>query len=71
MIRGRVEATVQQWLSDLPAVGLPGPRQAGKTTLARTIAATRESVYLDLESPVDREKLSDPYSISPGMKTGS
>jgi len=32
----------------------------GKTTLAQNIAATRDSVYLDLESPADREKLSDP-----------
>jgi hypothetical protein len=60
MIARRIEAIVQDWLSQLPAVGLLGPRQVGKTTLARTIAETRESVYLDLESPVDREKLSDP-----------
>jgi len=34
----------------------------GKTTLARKIAAasSRESVYLDLERPVDRRKLEDP-----------
>jgi predicted AAA+ superfamily ATPase len=56
----RIEAVVQERLSHLPAVGLLGPRQVGKTTLAQTIAATRESVYLDLESPVDREKLTDP-----------
>jgi uncharacterized protein len=31
----------------------------GKTTLALEIAATRPSVYLDLESSTDREKLSD------------
>ena len=37
-----------------------GLAKVGKTTLAQTIAATRESVYLDLESPLDREKLSDP-----------
>jgi hypothetical protein len=60
MIARRIEAIVQDWLSQLPAVGLLGPRQVGKTTLARTIAETRESVYLDLESPVDREKLSAP-----------
>jgi predicted AAA+ superfamily ATPase len=39
---------------------LLGPRQVGKTTLARAIAATRDSVYLDLESPSDRDRLSDP-----------
>lgn len=39
---------------------LLGPRQVGKTTLAHTMAGDRASVYLDLESPLDREKLRDP-----------
>jgi len=43
-----------------PAVGLLGPRQVGKTTLALEIARTRPSVYLDLESPADRAKLAEP-----------
>jgi predicted AAA+ superfamily ATPase len=60
MIARRVEAIVEERLSHLPAVGLLGPRQVGKTTLALAIAATRESVYLDLESPADRERLTDP-----------
>lgn len=42
-----------------PSVGLLGPRQAGKTTLAFEIAKHFKSVYLDLESPSDRAKLSD------------
>ena len=32
----------------------------GKTTLAREIAAERPSIYLDLEQPEDRAKLTDP-----------
>ncbi|MEQ9489542.1 MAG: ATP-binding protein [Alphaproteobacteria bacterium] len=47
-------------LDQFPAVALLGPRQAGKTTLAEQIGGDRPSVYLDLESPADREKLSDP-----------
>ena len=43
----------------MPAVALLGPRQVGKTTLAHAIAEGRKSVYLDLESQVDREKLTD------------
>ena len=40
---------------------LLGPRQIGKTTLAREIAAeTPDSVYLDLENPRDAARLSDP-----------
>ena len=42
------------------AVGLIGPRQVGKTTLALEIAATRKALYLDLQSSTDRAKLSDP-----------
>lgn len=48
------------WLGRHPAVGLLGPRQVGKTTLALEIARDRPSVYLDLESPSDRAKLSEP-----------
>ena len=42
------------------AVGLIGPRQVGKTTLALHVAKRRPSVYLDLESPRDTAKLADP-----------
>ena len=42
------------------AVGIIGPRQVGKTTLALAVAQDRPSLYLDLESRTDRDKLSDP-----------
>jgi len=60
MIPRRLQRVVTDRLDHLPAVALLGPRQVGKTTLAHRIAAERDSVYLDLESPRDREKLSDP-----------
>ena len=41
-------------------VALLGPRQVGKTTLARQIASQHPSVYLDLESSADRFKLEEP-----------
>jgi uncharacterized protein len=49
-------------LDEYPAVGLLGPRQVGKTTLAQEIAATLkpEPIYLDLESPTDLAKLNEP-----------
>lgn len=45
----------------MPAVALLGPRQVGKTTLARQLQKVipKESVYLDLESPEDYQKLSN------------
>lgn len=48
---------VRERLDQFPAVAILGPRQVGKTTLARRIVADRETVYLDLERPSDREKL--------------
>ena len=51
---------VEKALSREAAVALIGPRQIGKTTLAHQIAELRPSIYLDLESLSDREKLSDP-----------
>jgi predicted AAA+ superfamily ATPase len=59
MIRRQIDALVKDRLAHLPAVALLGPRQSGKTTLAHAIAEPRKSRYLDLESPLDREKLAD------------
>ena len=55
ILRPRVESYLRQF----PAVALLGPRQVGKTTLARHIARTADSVYLDLENPADLDKLAD------------
>jgi hypothetical protein len=59
MIPRRIAALVRDRLGHMPAVALLGPRQVGKTTLAQAIAKGRRSVYLDLESYSDREKLTD------------
>ncbi len=45
-----------------PAVALLGPRQCGKTTLARQLAGTSKSTYFDLENPVDLARLSEPMT---------
>lgn len=47
-------------MSRQAAVGLLGPRQVGKTTLAIQIAKNHPSTYLDLESPADKAKLAEP-----------
>jgi predicted AAA+ superfamily ATPase len=56
----RLKAELLARLDQSPAVALLGPRQVGKTTLARDIGEMRPSLYLDLESDADRAKLSDP-----------
>jgi len=50
----------QEYMQIFPATGLLGPRQVGKTTLARQMAANENYLYLDLESAADREKLQQP-----------
>ena len=63
MIERWVTPRLEQALKHQPATALLGPRQAGKTTLARAIAEKRPSLYLDLESPADLLKLSDPLEF--------
>ncbi len=60
MIKRRIHDQLVEAMENNPAVGLLGPRQAGKTTLALEIGKTRPSLYLDLEAVSDRAKLSDP-----------
>jgi predicted AAA+ superfamily ATPase len=54
-------ATVRQRLASSSAVVLLGPRQVGKTTLAREVADTWPdgATYLDLERPADQRRLTD------------
>jgi len=49
-------------LNYFPVLGIVGPRQVGKTTLAKVISKEieREVLYLDLENPSDLSKLTDP-----------
>lgn len=50
---------VEKLLSFQPAVALLGPRQVGKTTLARQIGDNQSAIYLDLEQPSDRAKIAE------------
>lgn len=60
MIERRITAQLTERLDTTPAVALLGPRQVGKTTLARMIGEQRPSLYLDLESDADRARLAEP-----------
>ena len=51
---------VQSALANNPVCILLGPRQCGKTTLARELAKRRRSHYFDLETAVGRARLADP-----------
>ena len=78
MISRRVAPVVVERLRHSPAVALLGPRQVGKTTLARQVFArthqageinsdaintsSNETLYLDLDLDADRRKLADAKS---------
>ena len=49
-------------------VSLLGPRQCGKTTLARTFAKPGSFSYFDLEDPIDSTKLAQPKNALAGLK---
>lgn len=62
MLIRRESARLAALLRSHPVTALLGPRQVGKTTLARMVGdeLSRTSLYLDLERPSDRAKLADP-----------
>jgi predicted AAA+ superfamily ATPase len=57
-----LENTVLQSLADYPVTAVIGPRQCGKSTIARYLVnkIDRETLYLDLERPSDLHKLNEP-----------
>lgn len=62
--RRRLLGSVGAALKRSRVVALVGPRQSGKTTLARQVAASRkESHFFDLEDPAVVSSLSEPRSV--------
>jgi predicted AAA+ superfamily ATPase len=62
VITRRLRPYIEDRLKHMPAVVLLGPRQVGKTTLARNIAsrmARSKALYVDLERPIDQRRLRD------------
>ena len=60
LIQRYAASIVQSALNRQAAVALIGPRQVGKTTLARMLGEQRNALYLDLEDRDDRAKLASP-----------
>lgn len=58
--RDRLIVKVSDALRRSRCVGLVGPRQCGKSTLARAIAGAGTSTYFDLEDPTSEARLRDP-----------
>ena len=61
--RSELERKVAVGLEHSPVTLLLGPRQCGKTTLARQLGAGREGSYYDLENPRDLARLAQPQTV--------
>ncbi len=61
-ITRNLHASLLDSLQTFPVVGLVGPRQVGKTSMARALAVQMgaDAVMLDLERPSDLAKLAEP-----------
>lgn len=69
MIERQLQRQIEHRLEESPAVVLLGPRQVGKTTLAKTIAAGHpHAVLLDLERESDRTVLRRPELFFPAHR---
>lgn len=65
--RRQLTAQLAGLLSSFRAVELVGPRQVGKTTLARQFIDVTSPQYFDLEDPLSRQRLADPMSTLAGL----
>lgn len=63
-IKRNITVAIEQKLKNMPGVVILGPRQCGKSTLAKAIISKiGGAVYLDLERPSDVSKLRDPEAF--------
>jgi uncharacterized protein len=61
MIPRLKEKDIRSGLRQFKVVAIMGPRQCGKTTLARQVLSNKtNSIYFDLESPADKSKFRNP-----------
>lgn len=62
MIQRKLQSRIIKLLEHFPAIAILGPRQIGKTTLAKSLmdSIKNEVVYLDLELPADVNRLANP-----------
>jgi len=65
MIERSLTSNLKEDLMFSPAVGLLGPRQVGKTTLARHLAALGDSQWFDLQRSSDVARLEEAEQLLP------
>jgi predicted AAA+ superfamily ATPase len=68
LLRPGLQASVQAALRRSPAVALVGPRQVGKTTLARALLPPESPAWFDLEDPRVQAQLASPLVALGGLQ---
>lgn len=66
--RDLASTAIRRALAASPVVALLGPRQCGKSTLARQLAAGRPVTFIDLENPSDLALLDQPMQTLTGLR---
>lgn len=66
--RSQIKDSVQLALLRSRVVALVGPRQCGKTTIAREFVAVNSPNYFDLEDPVSLARLDEPKTALEGLQ---
>lgn len=66
--RPHYRSSVQRALARAPIVALLGPRQCGKTTLAREFLPSTAPAYFDLEDPLAAAALAHPLQALSGLR---
>ena len=66
--RSAIYGAILKGIENSPGVALLGPRQCGKTTLAREIAARDGGRIFDLENPEDAAALENPVLALQGLR---
>ncbi len=56
----KIEDDIIKALNRSPVVAILGPRQCGKSTLAKKLMTNIDSVYIDLQARADKAKLTEP-----------
>lgn len=68
MERAELLRRVEYGLRRNPVTAMLGPRQCGKTTLAKEVGRRENAVYFDLEDPTDQARLANPQLVLEGLR---
>jgi len=63
-----LQERIEKAFAIAPVVTLLGPRQCGKTTIARIIAHNTPATFFDLEDPADEAALANPMLVLAGKR---